>query len=54
MKITNKVGLWTMASLVAGVTGALAIFWVGPRKIKEKITHLRSKTGMAEIEVDGP
>ena len=52
MKKASKVGLWTMcASLVAGV---LAVLMVGPRKIKEGLTHFRGKPEMKEIEVDGP
>jgi hypothetical protein len=48
----GKLGLWALASLVAG---AVAVFWVGPRKIREKITHLRGKAETKEgSEVDGP
>jgi hypothetical protein len=52
MNKKGKWGFWALASLVAG---AVAVIWVGPRKINEKITHLRwVKPGERVIEVEGP
>ena len=52
MSKKGKLGIWALASLVAG---AAAVIWVGPRKIKEKIAHLRGgKTKATGLEVDGP
>jgi hypothetical protein len=36
------------------VAGALAIFVVGPRKMREALIHLHGKIEMKEIEVDEP
>ena len=52
MNKAGKFGIWTM--FLTLVAGAVAVFAVGPRRIQEKITHLRGKHEMKEIEVDGP